>query len=47
MCIRDSSCTWPGQLAEAVKGGLDSVMGCCAAEEEGGKEEEEVTFLKT
>ena len=22
-----------GQLAEAVKGGLDSVMGCCAAEE--------------
>ena len=29
MCIRDR-----GQLAEAVKGGLDSVMGCRAAEEE-------------
>ena len=30
----ESSCTWPGQLTEAVKGGIDLVMGCCAAEEE-------------
>ena len=29
----ESSSTWPGQLAEAVKGGLGSLMGCCTAEE--------------
>ena len=30
----ESICTCPRQLAEAVKGGLGSVMDCCASEEE-------------